>query len=200
MVKHLLFAMRHGQTRWNAEGRFQGRSDHPLTVEGRRQAARNGRKLKAHLEHLGLEPSRIAAYASPLGRARETIEAVVVEMGIPEGRVNVDVRLAEASFGRWEGMTTLEVKASFPAERRLRKADRWNFDLHGGDSYAELARRMAGFLSDLDPGRPALLVSHAGNIKVMAGMLAGMTREDAMAFPVPHDALFCWDGNGLSCI
>jgi probable phosphoglycerate mutase len=200
MVKHLLFAMRHGQTRWNAEGRFQGRSDHSLTVEGRHQAAENGVRLKAHVECLGLDPSGVAAYASPLTRALETIDAVAAEMGIPASRINTDARLAEASFGRWEGMTTLEVKASFPAERRLRKADRWNFDLHGGDSYADLARRMESFLADLDPGRPALVVSHAGNMKVMAGMLAGLTGEQAMAFSVPHGALLCWDGRQLAWI
>jgi probable phosphoglycerate mutase len=200
MVKHLLFAMRHGQTRWNAEGRFQGRSDHPLTASGRHQAKENGGKLKAHVERLGVDPSRVATYASPLRRARETIDAVAVEMGIPRSRINIDERLAEASFGRWEGMTTLEVKASFPAERRLRKADRWNFKSHGGDSYADLARRMEGFLADLDPGQPALVVSHAGNVKVMAGMLAGLTREQAMAFSVPHGALLCWDGRQLAWI
>jgi probable phosphoglycerate mutase len=200
MVKHLLFAMRHGQTRWNAEGRFQGRSDHSLAESGRRQAEGNGRKLKAHCERLGLEPSRIAAYVSPLRRARETLKAVAAEVGIPESRITVDPRLAEASFGRWEGMTTLEVKARYPAERRQRNADRWRFDLHGGDSYADLARLMESFLADLDPGGPALLVSHAGNIRVLAGMLAGLAAEEAMAFSVPHDALLCWDGRRLAWI
>ena len=200
MVKHLLFAMRHGQTGWNAEGRFQGRSDHSLTALGRCQAKESGEKLKAHVERLGLDPSRIALYASPLRRARETIDAVVLEMGIPGSRINIDTRLAEASFGRWEGMTTLEVKASFPVERRLRKLDRWNFRSHGGDSYADLARLMESFLADLHPGQPALVVSHAGNIKVMAGMLAGLTGEQTMAFSVPHGALLYWDERQLAWI
>lgn len=200
MVKRLFFAMRHGETRWNAEGRFQGRSDYSLTVAGRRQAMENGRKLKAHLECLGVEPVRLATYVSPLKRARETIAAVAVEVGIPESQVNIDDRLAEASFGRWEGMTTLEVKARFPTERRLRKADRWNFNAHGGDSYADLARSMESFLADLDTVEPVLVVSHAGNIRVMAAMLAGLTGEEAMAFSVPHDAALCWDGRQLAWI
>ena len=200
MGKHLLFAMRHGETRWNAEGRFQGRSDQSLAEAGRRQAQGNGRKLKTHFEGIGLEPAHIAAYVSPLRRARETLEAVAAETGIPETRIHVDPRLAEASFGRWEGMTTLEVKERFPAERRQRRADRWRFDLHGGDSYAELARLMESFLADLDPGGPALLVSHAGNIRVLVGMLAGLATEETMAFPVPHDALLCWDGWRLKWI
>jgi probable phosphoglycerate mutase len=194
MVKQLLFAMRHGETRWNAEGRFQGRSDHSLTASGRRQATENGARLKAHIESLGVEPSRILAYVSPLKRARETIETVAAELLLEEARIKIDARLAEASFGGWEGMTTLEVKARFPAERRLRKADRWNFDLHGGDSYADLARAMEAFLADLDPERPALVVSHAGNIRVMTGMLAGLARDEAMALKVPHDAVLAWDG------
>jgi probable phosphoglycerate mutase len=200
MVKHLLFAMRHGETLWNAQGRFQGRSDHSLTAKGRRQATENGRRLKAHFERLEVDLSRIAAYASPLKRGRETIAAVAGEMGIAAGQVNIDARLAEASFGRWEGMTTLEVKARFPAERRLRKADRWNFDLHGGDSYADLARLMEIFLAGLDPARPALLVTHAGNMKVMAAMLAGLPREEAMTLSVPHDGVLQWDGRQLAWI
>jgi probable phosphoglycerate mutase len=200
MVKGLLFAMRHGETLWNAEGRFQGRGDHPLTDAGRRQAAENGGRLKNHLERLGVAPAGVAAYASPLRRARETAAAVAAEMGIHESRVNIDRRLAEASFGHWEGMTTLEVKARFPDERRRRKADRWNFDAHGGDSYADLARQMEGFFTDLDPERPALVVSHSGNMRVMAAILAGMAKEEAMNLSVPHDRLLCWDGLRLAWI
>ena len=48
MVERLLFAMRHGETRWNTEGRFQGRSDHSLALPGRRQAMENGGRLKAY--------------------------------------------------------------------------------------------------------------------------------------------------------
>ncbi|MGN6464916.1 MAG: histidine phosphatase family protein [Rhizobiaceae bacterium] len=200
MVKRQLFAIRHGETRWNAEGRFQGRTDHSLSASGRRQAAENGDRLKAHVECLGIEPSRIAAYTSPLKRARETIDAVAAEMGIERDLIKTDTRLAEASFGDWEGLTTLEVKARFPAERRLRKADRWNFDLHGGGSYADLARAMEGFVAGLDPERPAIVVSHAGNIRVMAAMLAGLTREEALALAVPHDAVLGLDGQGLAWI
>jgi probable phosphoglycerate mutase len=200
MVKGLLFAMRHGETLWNAEGRFQGSSDFSLTDAGERQASENGKKLRAHFEYLGVEPTRITAYASPLKRTRETISAIAREVGIPESQINIDARLAEASFGRWEGMTTLEVKARFPAERRLRKVDRWNFNAHGGESYADLAHSMRSFLADLDPARPVLLVSHAGNIRVMAAMLAGVTREEAMTLSVPHDAVFRWDGSQLAWI
>ncbi|QKC85305.1 histidine phosphatase family protein [Mesorhizobium sp. NZP2077] len=200
MVKRLLFAMRHGETQWNAEGRFQGRSDHSLAVAGRRQATENGGRLKAHFERLGVKPARIAAYTSPLKRARETIAMAALEVGIAESQVNIDVRLAEASFGRWEGMTTLEVKARFPTERRQRKADRWNFDSHDGNSYADLARLMESFLADLDPEQPVLVVSHTGNIRVMAFMLAGLTRDEAMALAVPHDAVLHWDGRQFTWI
>lgn len=200
MAKHLLFAMRHGETRWNAEGRFQGRSDRSLTAKGRRQAAENGKRLKAHFERLEVDSSRVAVFASPLKRGRQTIATVAGEMGIAASQVNIDARLAEASFGHWEGMTTLEVKARFPAERRLRKADRWNFDQHGGDSYADLARFMEIFLAGLDPRRPTLMVTHAGNMKVMAAMLAGLPREEAMALAVPHDRVLHWDGTQFAWI
>ncbi|MBN9583216.1 MAG: histidine phosphatase family protein [Afipia sp.] len=188
--------IRHGETDWNAEGRFQGQRDIPLNARGRGQAQRNGRVLAEKMP----QTVDFDFVASPLERTRQTMEIARGAMGLDPSAYRLDPILKEITFGRWEGMTTLEVKARFPAERRLRKVGRWNFNAHGGESYADLAHSMKSFLADLDPARPVLLVSHAGNIRVMAAMLAGVTREEAMTLSVPHDAVFRWDGSQLAWI
>lgn len=200
MVKCLLYAMRHGETRWNAAGRFQGRSDHALSVAGRRQARENAEHLRSHFDSLDIRSDGLAAFSSPLRRTRETMKLVLEQVGFPKTRFNADSRLMEASFGRWEGMTTFEVKERYPAERRQRKADRWNFKSHGGDSYADLSHSMQEFLGELDFETPVLIVTHAGNIRVMLGLLEGWERQQMMMFPIPHDAVMCWDGERLAWI
>ncbi len=142
----------------------------------------------------------MGAVSSPLRRARETMQLVLAEMGISDTQFNIDARLMEASFGCWEGLTTFEVKERYPAERRLRKADRWNFDLHGGDSYADLSRSMGEFLAGLVPEIPTLVVTHAGNIRVLLGLLCGWDRQRMMEFRVSHEAVMCWDGERLGWI
>ena len=103
----LFYFVRHGETEWNAEGRFCGRTDVPLSEAGRRQARLLGLRVK---------PLRvIALYSSPLRRALETARII----GEVTGRESVvDPRLAELNYGAWEGLTLEEIKARNPATPR----------------------------------------------------------------------------------
>ena len=96
-----ILLVRHGETAWNREGRYQGRTDIPLSADGERQVA----ALSVRLAHL-----RIAiAVASPLSRARSTAEAILV------GRVvelELDPGLVEISHGAWEGRLASDVVAA----------------------------------------------------------------------------------------
>jgi probable phosphoglycerate mutase len=187
------YAMRHGETSWNAKGFFQGHSDIPLAEAGVRQVEENGRRFKAHLETVGISPSAIAIISSPLSRAVHSSRIMCAELGLPEDRLIIDPRLKEASFGRWEGLTTFEVKERFRDERRLRKEDRWNFAPSGGQSYADISAAMGDFLGGLT-GNPSLIVTHTGNIRVALRLLQSLDRETAMAARIPQDRLLHWDG------
>jgi probable phosphoglycerate mutase len=186
--------MRHGETSWNARGFFQGHSDIPLSAEGVRQVEGNARRLAAHLESAGISPSSIAIVSSPLSRALHSARIISAELGIAERRLTTDPRLKEASFGRWEGLTTLEVKERFREERRLRKQDRWNFAPPGGQSYAAISSAMRDFLAGMSGGAPSLIVTHAGNIRVALRLLQDLDPEMAMATPIPQDRILRWDG------
>ena len=71
-----LYFIRHGETDWNAEGRYQGSKDIPLNERGRGQAQLNGGLLRQLLERGGRAPTEFSWYVSPLGRTRETMNLV----------------------------------------------------------------------------------------------------------------------------
>lgn len=98
-----LIIWRHGNTDWNAEGRFQGQTDVPLNDLGRSQAAAAALLLAV------MEPSAI--YASDLQRARNTADALATPVGLP---VVEDARLRERHYGEFQGLTNPEIAARFP--------------------------------------------------------------------------------------
>src|ERR1700686_3131689 len=95
-----IYYIRHGETAWNAAGRFQGSQDIPLNDLGRTQAVAAGGIL-ADLVRDRCEAGSLAFVASPLGRARSTMELVRSALQLPRGCYAVDDRLREIGYGRW---------------------------------------------------------------------------------------------------
>lgn len=98
---------RHGQTEYNAGGRLQGQVDIPLNGAGRRQAARAAQALAQW------RPAKIIS--SDLSRAADTARALADAAGVG---VELDSRLRERSFGRWEGLTHAEIESGWPEAYR----------------------------------------------------------------------------------
>src|SRR5467141_3956403 len=119
MSQPLLYFMRHGETDWNAERRLQGQHDIPLNELGRVQAVNCGKVLRDLFARDGRDPDAFDYVASPLVRARETMELLRNALGLDAHRYRTDPRLAELSFGRWEGFTFAELKAQDPATLAL---------------------------------------------------------------------------------
>ncbi len=152
--------LRHGETVMSVERRFAGRSDAPLTENGRRQAAAAATRLAA----LGGIDMIVT---SPLQRARRTAEAVAEATGAP---VTVDDGLVETDFGEWDGLTFAEAMARWPEE-----ISAWLGSAEvappGGESLATVARRVLAALDRLLAARgpgTLLLVSHVTPIKTLA--------------------------------
>lgn len=200
MPDNILLVIRHGETDWNAAGRFQGHSDIALNQTGREQATANGVALNYHLNQLGIEPAGVNYFSSPLRRAVETMQLVLGTLGLQKDVAVNDPRLMEASFGDWEGLTTHEVKQRFPALRKMRKADRWNFRPPGGQSFADLELLAIDFLASIERSRPSVVVSHSGNIRVIGGLLQGLIRDRTMAQGVPHHGILSWNGHSWGLI
>jgi ribonuclease H / adenosylcobalamin/alpha-ribazole phosphatase len=150
--------LRHGQTEFSAERRFAGRGDIALTDTGLRQAAAAADRLTPR----GID----AVVTSPLQRARRTAEAVATATGAP---MTVDDALAEADFGKWEGLTFGEAAERWPEEMSawLASAD---VAPPGGESLADASERVLAALDRLLAAHPRatlLLVSHVTPIKAM---------------------------------
>ena len=105
---HRVLVLRHGASTWNAEGRWQGWLDAPLTAEGEEQAAARARELA----HNGVNPRVI--YTSDLGRARRTAEIIGAHLERP---VVPDDGLRERNGGEWQGRTGTEIEAGWPGMR-----------------------------------------------------------------------------------
>jgi probable phosphoglycerate mutase len=138
----LFYFIRHGETDWNAVRRLQGGHDIPLNDRGRRQAAQCGDTLRDLIASHGKTPADFAFVSSPLSRASETMEIVRGALGLPAAGYAAEPRLAELSFGRWEGKTYREIGAADPQVLKVRERDKWNFRPPDGESYADLLARV----------------------------------------------------------
>jgi probable phosphoglycerate mutase len=186
---HKIIFVRHGETSYNAEARLQGQRDVPLNGKGRQQAAAIGRFLGGHMsaEMLRLDAAN-AFWASPLARARETMELARAAMGLAPERYQLEARLMELTFGAWEGLTWDAIKADHPAALQARAADKWAFTPPGGESYAALAERLRPWLAERDSD--TLVVSHGGVARVFLVILAGVQPAAAASADI-------WQGRAL---
>src|SRR3954463_11872778 len=96
-LTHTLYFVRHGETDWNLEARLQGQRDVPLNDFGRVQAEEAGARLRG----LVLRYEKLDYVASPLGRARETMERLRETIGLAPRTYRIDDRLKELTFGGW---------------------------------------------------------------------------------------------------
>jgi broad specificity phosphatase PhoE len=156
--------IRHGPTDWNAEGRFQGQTDVPLSEGGRRDA-------RAIATALRDDRVRII-YSSELSRAVETAKIIAAQSG---AAVITDARLREFDFGRWEGLTWRQIlEQNAELRNQLPTAARY-YTPAGGESFPAVCRRAQSFLDDLtaqsrDDGVTAV-VTHAGVLHAMLAVL-----------------------------
>ena len=155
-----LYFIRHGETDWNAEKRYQGQKDVPLNEKGRGQADRNGQILRRLFERRGIDPMALEWHTSPLGRARETMTRI--RAAFPENLppAETDPRLKEISFGRLEGLLHSELPAHMALAPGAREAGYWAYRPEGGENYHDVEARLNAFAGKL--GGPAVIVSHGG--------------------------------------
>lgn len=187
-----LVFVRHGETDWNAIGRLQGQRDIPLNDNGRSQARRNGIAIVEEFP----EVSDFDFVASPLIRARETMEIVRTALGLDAAGYRLDDRLKEVHYGRWEGFTNEELAQRDPHLVAERRADIWRFVPSDGESYELLSERVGEWFDTLD--RPAIVVAHGGVGRVLRHRLLGIDPHFAVSEFFPQDKVFHWrDGKEI---
>ncbi|HZP28849.1 MAG TPA: histidine phosphatase family protein [Acidimicrobiia bacterium] len=157
-----LLVVRHGQSTWNADGRWQGQADPPLSALGEQQAAAAGRTLH------GCD----AVFSSDLERAVRTAEIIATSV-LADGRTGVvcDPRLRERDAGEWTGLTRREIEARDPGALRDGRRP------PGFEPDDRLAARALAALAEcaatLPGGATALVVTHGGVIRSVERALGG---------------------------
>jgi probable phosphoglycerate mutase len=194
-----LWLVRHGQTDWNAQGRWQGQTPDapPLNATGLAQA-------QAAAEQLAVQDGLTfaAIYSSDLLRARQTAEIIARRLGLP---VRLDARLREAHLGAWEGMLGDEVALRYVAELDERRRDPVHSRPPQGETVFELAARVGQALDDIAQAHPhanVIVVSHGLAIAAVLCLANGRPLEQVFA-QIPDNAapqiITWWGHHPASC-
>ena len=144
---------RHGQSEWNAAGRWQGHADPGLSELGRRQA-------RAAAQVIGMVD---AVMASDLQRAIQTAEIIAEVLGV--GPVEIEPLFKERDVGEWSGLTRVEIAERWPGwiEDRARRPDGWEPD----DDVLDRALRAIAIVATRYPDADVLVVTHGGLINAV---------------------------------
>jgi broad specificity phosphatase PhoE len=191
-----IYYIRHGETQWNAEGRLQGQQDIPLNDLGRTQATHAGHILAGLFARDGRSEQSLAFVASPLGRARSTMELVRGALKLPLADYAVDDRLCEIGYGLWEGSTLAQMQASDPDVFARRQADKWTVPPPDGESYAAVQLRMRDWYDQLTADTVA--VAHGGTARALMVALGVETPDSAADLKIEQGAVYVFGDSGLA--
>jgi probable phosphoglycerate mutase len=174
------FIARHGETVFNAAGRMQGRRLHtPLTRAGFAQAEEMGAALRALL---GPKPA-LTLWASPTGRALQTLAVIAEHLELDWHGARTDERLTEIDIGSWDGRHYHELAREFgpmidPETGALRVAP-------DGETYPAIAARLTDWLADTsgDSG-DRLVIMHGISSAVLRGLMTGRAPAASVGAPL----------------
>jgi probable phosphoglycerate mutase len=172
---HLL-AIRHGETEWNNQGRFQGHLDSALNREGLAQAEALGEYLARKRFDLLL--------SSDLGRALQTASAIAMRTG---HEIVVEPRLRERRMGIFQGLTPAEVEARYPDEYARFSTRDPDYVIPEGESMRQLFERSVACFTELaehHAGLTLATVTHGGVLAMLYRHARAMPLEVARDFPL----------------
>ena len=195
MPAPVIYYIRHGETSWNAQGRLQGTQDIALNDLGREQAAHAGNVLADLLQREGRDHATLPFVASPLQRARATMELVRGALKLPADTYALDDRLREIGYGVWEGSTLAEMQAADPELYARRLTAKWTMAPKGGETYAEVQARMRDWYDSVQGDTVA--VAHGGTARALMVALGIETPESAADLLIEQGAVYVFGDGGL---
>ena len=195
MPAPVIYYIRHGETSWNALGRLQGTQDIPLNDLGRKQAAHAGTILADLFARDGREKSSLSFVASPLIRARATMELVRGSLRLPHDGYALDDRLREIGYGQWEGSTLPEMQRRDPDLFAKRQTEKWTVSPPGGESYVDVQTRMQDWYASV--AADTVTVAHGGTARALMVALGIETPLCAADLTLEQGAVYVFRDGAL---
>jgi broad specificity phosphatase PhoE len=174
-----LFLVRHGETKWNREGKYTGQTDIPLNKTGKKQAKNAARYLAS------IQPDVI--FSSDLVRALETAQIINQLVKIP---IKTDDRLREINQGDWEGMHIDEIKGKFHGLFVSRQNDPLNVASPGGETIGQVYNRVCSVLEEICwmyPDGKVVITAHGIVLAILQIIAVGIPIQDVFEY-IPENA------------
>ncbi len=168
----ILLLVRHGQTTWNVERRFQGQLDVPLSIVGITQAE----ELAEWIATQAVQFSAI--YSSDLSRAANTARPVARKLGLIP-RYSEELR--ELNAGEWQGLTTAEVEARYQGQLQWWRTHIEQFTLPNGESVLDVQHRVSKYLTGVvqkHVGEAIIVVSHGAALAAYIAQIHGWDLQE----------------------
>jgi broad specificity phosphatase PhoE len=191
-----IYYIRHGETDWNVAGRLQGRHDVPLNARGCAQASHCGEILRDLFARDGRDPVTLDYVSSPLLRACRTMELARAAIGLAPDGYEVEPKLAEISFGDWEGYTIAQLHARDPQRIAAREHDKWHFLPPNGESYEMVSARMRGWYETLT--RDTVATAHGGTARGLMAVLGIAKPAAAPLVDIAQGVVYVFAGDKLT--
>jgi len=185
-MQQMIYLLRHGETDYNTQGRYQGQLDSPLTELGKEQVQQNALMLKTFIG----DANDWKIISSPLGRAVQSTEILCETIGYDRKNVEYDQRLTEVAVGQWAGLTMPDIQQSWPDLLTNTDAFNWYFHAPDGESYEAVTSRLSAWFEDIQQHPKVIVVSHGLTGRILRGIYAGLHKEDALKLEVSQDVFF----------
>ena len=171
-----ILLIRHGETKWNTEGRYQGVLNSDLTQKGKEQTKANAVKV-GKVFNIN-KPFKI--FSSPLGRAKESSYIICDTLGVDKNRIIFDERISEFNYGIFEGKTKDECKRDYPQLFIQREANKWAYQIEDGESYILVANRVKLWLESIKNEKFVVVVAHEMVNRVIRGLYCKLDSDSIL--------------------
>jgi len=189
-----IILLRHGQTLWNVEGRYQGQLNSDLTGLGKEQAKKNAIKIAKLIEIR--KRNSFKFFSSPLGRAKETAYIISDTLGLNRKDIVFDSNMQEVHYGIFEGKSKDFCKTAYAKEFQEREANKWSYVLEGGgESYEMVTQRIYRWLERVKDEECVLLVAHEMINRALRGIYCSYDKETMLHLRQKNDVVLKLEAN-----
>ena len=186
-----IYLIRHGQTEWNLEGRYQGQEDSPLTQKGKEQARLNALKLKNNIDNF----DEVKIFSSPLGRAKNTSFIVCDELGIDRDTIVFDKRIEEFDYGIFEGELKYFCQNEYADIFQAREADKWWYEIEAGESYEIVTKRLKLWFDEVNDEKVLIVIAHEMINRALRGLYFDLEHNKTLKLRQPNDLVLLLQGD-----